>query len=103
MYRIAVIDQAENALGFKALGLDVFPAADAGEAARIVERLAAEDYAVIYLAEHLAEGMKEIIDRYSDRIRPAIVLIPGPHGGGLGMAALRSAVERAVGADILNT
>jgi V/A-type H+-transporting ATPase subunit F len=104
MYKIAVVDDGENALGFKALGLDVFSAKDAQEAASLVNRLSKENYAIIYLAEHLAADMAETIDRYKDELRPAIILIPGRAGAsGLGMSALKSAVERAVGADILET
>ena len=41
------------------------------------------------------------VDRYKDSVTPAVILIPGKTGSlGLGQAALQSAVERAVGADI---
>lgn len=104
MYKIAVIDDAGSALGFKALGLDVFSASSAAEASSLVSRLAGGEYAIIYIAEHLAAGMADTLDAYKDSLRPAIILIPGRAGStGLGMAALKSAVERAVGADILNT
>jgi V/A-type H+-transporting ATPase subunit F len=42
------------------------------------------------------------IQRYKDEVTPAIILIPGKSGSlKLGEKALQSAVERAVGADIL--
>lgn len=104
MYKIAVVDDAGNALGFKALGLDVFSASGASEASALVNRLAGDDYAIIYVAEHLAADMSDTLDAYKDSLRPAIILIPGRTGSnGLGMAALKSAVERAVGANILDT
>ena len=45
--------------------------------------------------------MEAELDKYKDRLTPAVILIPGK-GGSLGLAghALQAAVERAVGADI---
>ena len=91
-------------MGFKALGLETFPAASAEEAVRILRRLTREhdDYAIIYIEENFAAQMSHEIDRFKDSPTPAIILIPGREGSlGLGQNALRSAVERAVGTNIL--
>lgn len=91
-------------MGFKALGLETFPAADAAEAAQVLRRITreSEDYAIIYIEETLAAGMAAEIDRFKDSPVPAVILIPGREGSiGLGQAALRAAVERAVGTNIL--
>ena len=102
MYKIAVLGDKDSVLGFKALGLDVFPADDVDEARRILHTLAKENYAVIYLTEQYAERMEAEVARYKDALTPAIILIPGTEGSlGIGMANVKSAVERAVGADIL--
>lgn len=102
MYKIAVLGDKDSVLGFKALGLDVFPADDVDEARRILHTLARENYAVIYLTEQYAERMEAEVARYKDALTPAIILIPGTEGSlGIGMANVKSAVERAVGADIL--
>lgn len=102
MHKIAVIGDRDSVLGFRALGLETYFAADADEAAPVLRRLAEEDTAVIYLQEQLAPGLSVEIDRYKENVTPAIILIPGKQGSlGMGMAALKSAVERAVGADIL--
>lgn len=102
MYKIAAIGDQESVLGFKALGLDVFPAAGAEEAREILHRLAKESYAVIYLTEQLAASLEAEIARYKDELTPAIILIPGKEGSlGIGMANVKKSVERAVGADIL--
>lgn len=48
------------------------------------------------------KGLASEIDRFKDSPTPAIILIPGREGSlGLGKAALKAAVERAVGSDIL--
>ena len=91
-------------MGFKALGLETYPAAAAEEAVKILRRLTREhdDYAIIYSEENLAAEMSHEIDRFKDSPTPAIILIPGREGSlGLGQNALRSAVERAVGTNIL--
>ena len=48
-YKIAVLGDKDSVLGFKALGLDVFPAESAEEAKRTLHALAKENYAVVYL------------------------------------------------------
>jgi len=102
MYKIAVLGDRDSVLGFRALGLEVYPVEDAAEARRTLHHLARNDYAVIYVTEQLSTLISSEIDRYKDEVTPAIILIPGKNGSmGLGHQALQSAVERAVGADIL--
>ncbi len=104
MLKIGVLGSRETVMGFKALGLDVFPAADVNEARQILRHItkSEENYAIIYVEESLAEGLKSEIDRFKDCPTPAVILIPGRDGSlGLGQSALREAVERAVGSNIL--
>ena len=102
MYKIAVMGDRDSVLGFRALGLDVYPCEDPNEARKTLHRLARNDYAVIYITEQLSALVSGAIDRYKDEVTPAIILIPGKNGSlGMGERALQSAVERAVGADIL--
>ena len=102
MYKIAVIGDKDSVLGFKALGLDVHPAESVEQARKTLHTLAKDSYAIIYLTEQLAAQMQPDLDRYKDALTPAIILIPGKEGAlGIGMANVKTAVERAVGADIL--
>ena len=102
MYKIGVIGDKDSILGFKALGLSVFPATAPEEAARILQKLAEEDYAVIYITEQIAGHIVSTIDQYNERRFPAIIPIPGNQGVlGIGMSGVKKSVERAVGADIL--
>ena len=104
MLKIAVIGGADTVIGFKALGLDTFGVATLDEARDALHRLTreSEDYAIIYIEEVLAQELQHEIDRYKDSPRPAIIVIPGRDGSiGLGQRALREAVERAVGTNIL--
>ena len=101
-YKIAVLGDKDSVLGFKALGLDVYPAETVEEARKTLHTLAKGDYAVVYLTEQYAAGMEADVARYMDEMTPAVILIPGKDGSlGIGMANVKSAVERAVGADIL--
>ena len=104
MLKIAVIGGRDTVMGFRALGLETYPAADAAEAGHILRRLTREndDYAIIYIEENLAAELAHEIDKFKDRPTPAVILIPGREGSmGLGPSALKAAVERAVGTNIL--
>jgi V/A-type H+-transporting ATPase subunit F len=101
-YQIAVIGDWESVMGFRALGLDTYPVTSVEEAKEKVKELAKSDCAVIYLTETLAKDMEDVIARYKDDLRPAIILIPGREGSlGIGKNNIQRAIERAVGADIL--
>lgn len=101
-YKIAAIGDRDSVIGFRALGLDVFPVDSVDAAKSTLHRLARENYAIVYLTEGCAKDMSAEIDRYKDAVTPAVILIPGKEGSlGIGMDAVKTAVERAVGADIL--
>ncbi len=101
MYKIAVLGDQDSVLGFKALGLDIFPVEGTDEARHALHKLAKEEYAIIYITEQLAAVLQADINKYKTSVTPAVILIPGKAGSlGLGAQALQSAIERAVGADI---
>ncbi len=103
MYKIAIIGERDSVLGFMAIGFSVHEATDAASAARILHALAKDEtYAIIFIVENFAREIPEDVARYKDMPIPAVISIPGQAGSdGSGMAAIKSAVERAVGADIL--
>ncbi|MBR0160433.1 MAG: V-type ATP synthase subunit F [Oscillospiraceae bacterium] len=104
MLKIAVIGGKDTVIGFKAVGLTACPASNAEEAKMALRDLTREnsEYAIIYIEEKLAQQIQHDIDRFKDSPSPAIILIPGREGSlGLGRNALREAVERAVGTNIL--
>ena len=102
MYKIAVMGDMDSVLGFKALGLEVRPVSTPEEGCIALHHMAKENYAIIYMTEQLAAQLQSDIARYKDSLTPAIILIPGKEGSlGIGMANVKTAVERAVGADIL--
>jgi len=104
MFKIAVMGGIDTVLGFKALGLDTYPVSDPAEAKQVFSKITAADekYAVIYLEENLSEVLSNEISRFTNKVSPAIILIPGREGSqGLSLNALHEAVLRAIGTDIL--
>ena len=103
MYKIGIIGERDSVMGFMAIGFAVHEAPDSETAAKILHTLAKdESYAIIFIVENYAKAIAEDIARYKDSPLPAVISIPGREGtDGSGMAAIKSAVERAVGADIL--
>jgi len=102
MYKIAVIGDRDSVMGFKTLGLDVFPAENAETARKILHDLAKEGCAVVYMTEQMAVRLEADIARYRDNPIPAIILIPGKEGSlGIGLNGISRTVERAIGSDIL--
>jgi V/A-type H+-transporting ATPase subunit F len=103
MYKIGIIGERDSVLGFMAIGFAVHEAPDSAAAREILHRLAKdEDYAIIFIVENYAGDLEEDMARYKDVPLPAVITIPGRAGStGYGMNAIKSAVERAVGADIL--
>lgn len=103
MYKIGIIGDRDSVLGFMALGFSVHEAQKSADAAdKLYELVKSGEYAVIFITEELAVAIEDDIAKYKDMPLPAITVIPGADGGtGYGMANIKSAVERAVGADIL--
>ena len=102
MYKIAVLGPYDSIYGFAALGLDTFPVSDPSEGAAQLKRLAASDYAVVYITEGLAATIGQEIDKYKEQLLPAIILIPGIAGNtGDGVSGVKKSVEQAVGSDII--
>ncbi len=102
MYKIGVVGDKDSILAFKALGIDVYPAVEAEEARKIVDKMAFENYAVIFLTEQLAQHLEETIERYNKKLIPAIILIPSNQGTlNIGKQKISDYVEKAVGVNNL--
>lgn len=103
LYKAAVIGDTASVSGFAALGLSVFCETAPDKISKLIHRLAANNFAVIYITEPAAMLVGDTIKKYRSSKLPSIVLIPAIEGNtGEGMRALHEAVEKAVGSDILN-
>jgi len=102
MYKIAVIGDKDSVLAFKILGVDVFITLDAQEARKTIDRIAKENYGIIFVTEQLAKDILETIKRYNSKVIPAIILIPSNKGSlNIGLANIDKNVEKAIGSNIL--
>lgn len=103
MYKkIGVVGDKDSVLAFKALGVDVFPVIEVEEARKTVDRLAMTDYAVIFITEQVAKDIEETIERYNNKVLPAVILIPSNQGTlNIGSKKISENVEKAVGVNIL--
>ncbi len=103
MYKIGIIGATESVTAFLALGVTVFEALTPAEAAEKLHLAAGTgEYAVLFIYEELAAAISEDVARYKDATLPAITVLPGKSGSkGYGAAAMKDAMERAIGADIL--
>lgn len=105
MYKIGIIGERDSVLGFMSLGFSVHEVSGADEAAGVLHKLVSSgEYAIIFIIENLAERLSGEIEasKYHDLPLPAIISLPGQSGNtGYGLAAIKDAVRRAVGADIV--
>lgn len=102
MYRAAVMGDYDSIYGFGALGLETFPVDEVSEATPLLRKLAVGDYAIIYITESLAEKIGNEIEKYSEQVTPAIILIPGvKNNTGAGVQGVKDCVEQAIGSDII--
>ncbi len=103
MHKVAVIGDRESIAGFAALGLEVFSVNEDSSVTDIVDKLAVQDYAIIYVTENYSSQIEQQIKYYRSRQLPAIILIPGISGNtGEGLREVHRCVEKAVGSDILH-
>ncbi|GAA0117317.1 MULTISPECIES: V-type ATP synthase subunit F [Clostridium] len=102
MHKIGVIGDKDSVLAFKAIGVDVFPVVEVEEARKAIDRLARNEYAVIFITEQLAQHLEETIERYTRELLPSIILIPSNQGSlNIGKKRISDNVEKAVGVNIL--
>lgn len=101
-HKIAVVGDKDSVFLSKFFGFDVFPAHESLEARETIDRLASEDYGIIYVTEAVASEIAETIRRYDTVVSPAIILIPNHKGSlAIGKSRIQENVEKAVGQNIL--
>lgn len=99
--KMAIVGGGDSIMVFKAAGVDTFPAED-GKKAREVIRKAARDHSIIFVTEDLAREISDFLKRFDEEPYPVVLVIPSGNGSsGYGDEMLKSAMERALGVDIL--
>lgn len=99
--KIAIVGDGDGITVFKAAGVSAFSAKDAATAKETIRRIA-KDYKIIFVTENLARGQEEFLKVFDEQPYPVVLTIPSASGSdGYGKELLKSAMERALGVDIL--
>lgn len=103
-HKIAAVGEEDIVLGFKALGIEIYPVDDPEATVAVVSQLMnSPDYGIVFVSESLAEKVEALRLEIGSRPLPSLVYIPGSKGSqGFAMQRIRKIIERAVGADILS-
>ena len=100
---MAAIGDYEMVLPFQAVGVRpvVLDAAKRQRFGQILEDLARENYAVVFIQEDLFIDFTKKVEEINDAYDTSVLPLPGvTGGGGAGLASIRNSVEKAVGMDI---
>ena len=102
-YRIAIIGDSSTVIGFSAAGIEGFPVYESQDALNKIKELTATgEYAIIFVAETLAEPFLDELSSIDTGDITSVILIPDQSGAkGYGFEKIRNQVERALGIDIL--
>ncbi len=99
--KMAIVGDGDSIMVFKAAGVATFPAED-GKKARETLRKVARNYSIIFITENLAREISDFLKRFDEEPYPVVLVIPSGSGSsGYGDEMLKSAMERALGVDIL--
>jgi len=102
MSEIAMLGDRDSILGFKSLGVSVFPVNDKDDCILTLRDAIKQDYKVIFVTEQMAPDSDEITNLLSGRTFPVITIIPSNRGTtGMAMKRLQALVRKAAGADVL--
>ena len=100
--RMAIVGDGDSIMVFKAAGIAAFPVSDEKKARDVLRKVAGE-YQIIFLTEELARPLADFLKRFDEEAYPVVLPIPSNKGeGGCGEELLKSAMERALGVDILS-
>ena len=100
---MAAIGVYEMVLPFQAGGIKPFVLAegDRGTFVQVLEKLAREKYAVVFIQEDLFVEFQDKVEEINDTYQTSVLPLPGIMGStGAGLASIRGSVEKAVGMDI---
>ena len=99
--KIAIIGDGDSITVFRAAGVAAFPSENSAKAKEVLRRIA-KDYSIIFLTEELAKELTVFLKRFDEQPYPVVLSVPSKNGSsGHGDEMLKSAMERALGVDIL--
>ena len=98
--KIAIVGSLGTITVFKAAGVETFPVADE-KSARETLRKVAREYPVVFLTEDWTPAVQDLMKRFDEEAYPVVLPVPSGEDTGYGKDFLKSAMERALGVDIL--
>jgi V/A-type H+-transporting ATPase subunit F len=102
MHKIGIVGNKDSILGFKALGVQVFPVDEASDVENTLKTMVQDGFSLIYVTEKAAQKAESLIHGYRSSVLPIIISVPDHSGSlGLGMQSLKETTIKAIGADIL--
>ena len=102
MSEIAMIGDRDSILGFKALGVTIFPVKNKEESAEALREVVKQEYKVAFVTEQMALSPEEISVIIGGKTFPVVTMIPSNRGStGFARQRLQMLVRRAAGADVL--
>lgn len=101
--KVAILGNADFVMPYSALGADCFPVDDKAEAiVRTAEKIAAEKYAIIIVAENIAPKTEEVFRQFSTKVMPCVLVVPfTTEPKGYAVESLGRLLKNATGINIL--
>ena len=101
--KVAVLGNADFVMPFSALGLDTFTAGEKRqETIESAKRIIDGKYALVVVAENIAEAVEEVFSARMNMPTPCIVVVPfTTESEGFATRSLGEALKAATGIDIL--
>lgn len=101
-YKIGFVGEKDAVYAFGMLGMNVHYVNDGNEFRQTITELVEDDYGVIFVTEKMAKLAPDVIRKYDEEFRPAIILIPSEvDGDSIGLQRIQDNVRKAVGQNIL--
>ena len=103
MDKMAIIGDTESVLAFQAVGMDAYMVTQAESENVLKKQFRSKKYAVIFLAESLAEGLAEFLKEIGKIPLPAVTIIPLAKGKkDIGLNRMKKICIHATGTDIIS-
>lgn len=101
MSNVAVIGDAELAVGFRLAGVGSVHEAKPQNASQVFEDVLSKGFDIIIITEKLAAVLKKQLVGFEEELKPVIVEIPDKTGStGYAQEMIRELIKRAVGVDL---
>lgn len=103
MHKLAIIGDSDSILAFQAIGMDSFLVNRENAQEVLSHQFKSGKYAIIFLAETLAQGMMDFLQEVGHHTTPAITIIPvGLKRQNIGLERMRKLGILATGTDIIS-